>query len=110
VIPETNAAFRKRDLRQHSIHLVEQSPSGTWLAGTADRVSLSSALGWNHMGLSQHYGRIAVWIGIFLLIGSVLALVATFVQRRRATTLDKPNDCRHSSSPPMWFARESASK
>jgi phosphatidylglycerophosphate synthase len=87
-----------------------ESPSGTWLAGMADRVSYLLLLVGITIGLSQHYGRIAVWMGIFLLIGSVLALIATFFQRRRATTLDKPNDWRHSSSPSMWFARESASK
>jgi phosphatidylglycerophosphate synthase len=87
-----------------------ESPSGTWLAGMADRVSYLLLLVGITIGLSQHYGRIAVWMGIFLLIGSVLALIATFFQRRRATTLDKPNDWRHSSSHSMWFARESASK
>jgi phosphatidylglycerophosphate synthase len=72
-------------------------PSGTWLAGMADRVSYLLLLVGITIGLSQLYGRIAVWMGIFLLIGSVLALIATSFQRRRETTLDRSNDWRHSS-------------
>ena len=44
------------------------------------------------IGLSRHYGRTAVLMGIALLIGSVLALIATSLQRRRATTPDRPNE------------------
>src|SRR5262249_54078740 len=44
------------------------------------------------IGLSKHYGRVAVWMGIALLIGTVLALITTSLQRRRATTPDRPNE------------------
>jgi hypothetical protein len=44
------------------------------------------------IGLRRHYGQIALWMGLALLIGSVLALITTCLQRRRTTTQDKPNE------------------
>jgi phosphatidylglycerophosphate synthase len=69
-----------------------ESPSGTWLEGMADGLSYLLLFTGITIGLSQHYGRAAVWMGIVLLIGSVLALVTTSLQRRRATTPDRPNE------------------
>jgi phosphatidylglycerophosphate synthase len=69
-----------------------ESPMGTWLEGAADGLSYLLLFGGITIGLSRHYGRIALWMGLALLIGSVLALVATSLQRRRATTPDKPNE------------------
>jgi len=69
-----------------------ESPSGTWLEGIADGLSYLLLFAGITIGLSRHYGRIAVWMGIALLIGSVLALIATSLQRRRATTPDRPNE------------------
>jgi len=69
-----------------------ESPSGTWLEGMADGLSYLLLFGGVTIGLSRQYGRIAVWMGIALLIGSVLALIATSLQRRRATTPDRPNE------------------
>ena len=69
-----------------------ESPIGTYLEGTADGLSYLLLFGGITIGLSHHYGRIAVWMGIALLIGAVLALVATTLQRRRATTPDRPNE------------------
>jgi len=69
-----------------------ESPMGTWLEGAADGLSYLLLFGGITIGLSRHYGRIAVWMGVALLTGSVLALVATSLQRRRATASDRPNE------------------
>ena len=69
-----------------------ESPWGTWLEGAADGLSYLFLFGGITIGLRRHYGRIAVWTGIVLLIGSVLALITTSLQRRRATTYDRPNE------------------
>ena len=69
-----------------------ETPMGTWLEGAADGISYLLLFGGITLGLSRHYGRIALWMGLALLIGSVLALIATSLQRRRATTPDKPNE------------------
>jgi phosphatidylglycerophosphate synthase len=69
-----------------------ESPIGTYLEGTADGLSYLLLFGGITIGLSHHYGRVAVWMGIALLIGAVLALVTTTLQRRRATTPDRPNE------------------
>jgi phosphatidylglycerophosphate synthase len=69
-----------------------ETPMGTWLEGAADGLSYLLLFGGITIGLSRHYGRIALWMGLALLIGSVLALIATSLQRRRATTPDKPNE------------------
>jgi len=87
-----------------------EPPSGRWLEAMADGVRYRLPLVGITIGLSWHYGRLAVWMGIFLVIGSILALIATSFQRRRATTPDKPNEWRPSSLASIWFARDSPSK
>ena len=69
-----------------------ETSSGTWLEGAADGLSYLLLFGGITIGLSRHYGSIAIWMGGALLIGSVFALVATSLQRRRATTPDRPNE------------------
>jgi phosphatidylglycerophosphate synthase len=69
-----------------------ESPIGTYIEGTADGLSYLLLFGGMTIGLSHHYGRIAVWMGIALLAGTVLALVTTTLQRRRTTTPDRPNE------------------
>jgi phosphatidylglycerophosphate synthase len=69
-----------------------ESPWGTWLEGAADGLSYLFLFGGITIGLSRHYGPIAVWMGIALLIGSVLALITTSLQRRRATSPDRPHE------------------
>jgi len=69
-----------------------ESPSGTWIEGMADGLSYLLLFGGITISLRQQYGHIAVWMGIVLLIGSVLALIATSFQRHRATTPDRPNE------------------
>jgi phosphatidylglycerophosphate synthase len=69
-----------------------ESASGTWLEGMADGLSYLLLFGGVTIGLSRRYGHIAVSMGIALLIGSVLALIATSLQRRRATAPDQPNE------------------
>jgi phosphatidylglycerophosphate synthase len=69
-----------------------ETPSGTYIEGIADGLGYLFLFGGITIGLSRHYGAIAIWMGIALLIGSVLALIATSLQRRRATTPDCPNE------------------
>jgi phosphatidylglycerophosphate synthase len=69
-----------------------ESPSGTWLEGMADGLSYLLLFGGVTIGLSRQYGHIAVSMGIALLIGLVLALIVTSLQRRRATSPDRPNE------------------
>jgi phosphatidylglycerophosphate synthase len=69
-----------------------ESPRGTWLEGMADGLSYLLLFGGITIGLCRQYGQIAVWMGIALLIGSVLALIATSLQRRRATNPDRPHE------------------
>jgi phosphatidylglycerophosphate synthase len=69
-----------------------ESPSGTWLEGMADGLSYLLLFGGITIGLSKHYGPLAVWMGIALLVGTVLSLITTSLQRRRATAPDKPNE------------------
>ena len=69
-----------------------ESPRGTWLEGLADGLSYLLLFGGIAIGLSHRYGRPAFLMGSLLLIGAVLALVATSLQRRRATTADRPNE------------------
>jgi len=69
-----------------------ESPRGTWLEGFADGLSYLLLFGGMTIGLSHRYGRPAVLMGILLLVGAILALVTTSLQRRRATSADRPNE------------------
>jgi phosphatidylglycerophosphate synthase len=69
-----------------------ESPRGTWLEGFADGLSYLLLFSGITIGLSHRYGRPAVLMGILLLVGTVLALVTTSLQRRRATSADRPNE------------------
>ena len=69
-----------------------ESPRGTWLEGFADGLSYLLLFGGITIGLSHQYGRPAIVMGLLLLLGALLALVATSLQRRRATTADRPNE------------------
>jgi len=69
-----------------------ESPRGTWFEGFADGLSYLLLFGGITIGLHRHYGRPATMMGIALLVGAILALIATSLQRRRATTSDRPNE------------------
>lgn len=69
-----------------------ESPSGTWLEGFADGLSYLLLFGGITIGLSREYGRIAIWMGVTLVVGVVLAVIATSLQRKRATTPDRPQE------------------
>lgn len=69
-----------------------ESPRGTWLEGFADGLSYLLLFGGISIGLIHRYGRPALLIGIALLVGAILALVTTSLQRRRATTTERPNE------------------
>ena len=71
-----------------------ESPWGTWLESMADGVSYILLFGGITIGLYRRYGRIAIWMGIVLLIGAVLALVTTSLQRRLATSASRPGEYR----------------
>jgi phosphatidylglycerophosphate synthase len=70
----------------------EESPRGTWFEGFADGLSYLLLFGGITIGLHRHYGRPAIVMGAVLLVGAILALIATSLQRRRATTSDRPNE------------------
>jgi phosphatidylglycerophosphate synthase len=69
-----------------------ESPRGTWFEGFADGLSYLLLFGGITIGLHHHYGRLATVMGVALLVGAILALIATSLQRRRATSPDRPNE------------------
>jgi len=69
-----------------------ESPRGTWFEGIADGLSYLMLFGGITIGLVHQYGRTAAVMGVLLLIGAGLALVATSLQRRRATAPDRPQE------------------
>jgi len=69
-----------------------ESPRGTWLEGFADGLSYLLLFGGIAIGLSHRYGRLATSMGILLLVGTILALITTSLQRRRATAAERPNE------------------
>ena len=69
-----------------------ESPRGTWFEGFADGLSYLLLFGGITIGLHRNYGRPAIVTGIALLVGAILALIATSLQRRRATSPDRPNE------------------
>ena len=68
------------------------SPMGTWLEGFADGLSYLLLFGGLTLGLYRQHGTQWLWLGAALLIGTLLALVVTNFQRKRATTADRPNE------------------
>ena len=69
-----------------------ESPSGTWLEGFADGLSYLLLFGGITIGLSRQYGRAALGIGVALVLGAALAVITTSLQRKRATTPDRPQE------------------
>jgi len=69
-----------------------ESPRGTWLEGFADGLSYLLLFAAITIGLRRHYGKIAVVMGLVLLVGAILALIVTSLGRRRATAPDRPNE------------------
>jgi phosphatidylglycerophosphate synthase len=68
------------------------SPFGTWLEGFADGLSYLLLFVGITIGLYRQYGVRELWFGAALLVGTVLSLVVTSLQRRRATSADRPNE------------------
>jgi phosphatidylglycerophosphate synthase len=69
-----------------------ESPRGTYLEGFADGLSYLLLFTGITIGMYRHYGRVAIFMGIALLVGTILALITTTLQRKRATTPDRPNE------------------
>ena len=69
-----------------------ESPRGTWLEGFADGLSYLLVFAAITVGLRRHYGRLAVVMGVALVVGTILALIVTSLGRRRATAPDRPNE------------------
>jgi phosphatidylglycerophosphate synthase len=69
-----------------------ESSRGTYLEGFADGLSYLQLFTGITIGMYRLYGRIAIVMGIALLVGAVLALITTTLQRKRATTPDRPSE------------------
>lgn len=69
-----------------------ESPRGTWLEGFADGLSYLLLFGGITIGLSHQYGRLAIWMGVLLVLGVALAVIATSLQRKRAAAPDRPQE------------------
>ena len=68
------------------------SPFGTWFEGFADGLSYLLLFGGITIGLYRQHGTRELWLGAALIVGTVLSLVVTNFQRKRATTADRPNE------------------
>ena len=68
------------------------SPFGTYLESHADSLSYLLLFGGITIGLYRQHGDRDLWIGAVLLIGVVLALVITTLQRKRAAPADRPTE------------------
>ena len=68
------------------------SPMGTWLEGFADGLSYLLLFGGITIGLFRQHGRWELRFGAALMVGTVLSLVVTNFQRKRATAADRPNE------------------
>jgi len=68
------------------------SPFGTYLEGFADSLSYVLLFGGITLGLHRQLGTRELWVGATLLVGTVLALVVTTLQRKRAASADRPSE------------------
>ena len=68
------------------------SPFGTYLESHADSLSYLLLFVGITIGLYRQHGARELWIGAALLIGLVLALVTTTLQRKRAAAADRPTE------------------
>ena len=68
------------------------SPFGTYLESHADSISYLLLFGGITMGLYRQHGVRELWVGAALLMGTILALVVTTLQRKRAAAADRPTE------------------
>lgn len=68
------------------------SPFGTYLESFGDSLSYVLLFGGITIGLYRQHGVKELWLGGALLIGTVLALVVTTLQRKRAASADRPTE------------------
>lgn len=69
-----------------------ETPRGTWLEGFADGLSYLMLFAGITAGLTKQYGKAALWMGLVVFAGALLALVVTSLGRRLATAPDRPNE------------------
>lgn len=68
------------------------SPFGTYLESFGDSLSYVLLFGGMTIGLYRQHGTNELWVGVALLVGTVLALVVTTLQRKRAASPDRPTE------------------
>jgi phosphatidylglycerophosphate synthase len=68
------------------------SPFGTYLESFGDSLSYVLLFGGITIGLYRQHGVRELWVGAALLIGTVLALVVTTLQRKRAASPERPTE------------------
>jgi hypothetical protein len=68
------------------------SPFGTYLESFADSLSYVLLFGGMTVGIYRQHGSRELWVGAALLLGTVLALVVTTLQRKRAAASDRPTE------------------
>jgi phosphatidylglycerophosphate synthase len=68
------------------------TPFGTYLESFGDSLSYVLLFGGITIGLFRQHGVRELWVGAALLIGTVLALVVTTLQRKRAASPERPTE------------------
>jgi phosphatidylglycerophosphate synthase len=68
------------------------SPFGTYLESFGDSLSYVFLFGGMTIGLYRQHGVSQLWVGAALLVGTILALVVTTLQRKRAASPDRPTE------------------
>ena len=68
------------------------SPFGTYLESFADSLSYLLLFGGITIGFYRQHGVRELWLGATLLAGTLLALVVTTLQRKRAASADRPTE------------------
>jgi phosphatidylglycerophosphate synthase len=69
-----------------------ESAFGTWFEGFVDNVTYLAVFTGIIVGLNRQYGSWALKYGIALIIGCILSVVVIGMQRKLATSRDRPNE------------------
>ncbi|HEX5423315.1 MAG TPA: CDP-alcohol phosphatidyltransferase family protein [Bryobacteraceae bacterium] len=68
------------------------SPFGTWLEGFIDGISYLLLFGGAAVGLFRQHGKSELFVGVALLIGSVISIAVTAFMRKHGAPADRPNE------------------